>query len=156
MGERARAHFQPLGERASRGYNAHTRVHVPTTHTYTCTRMYARPTWPGLPSSFKGLTDDRHGTERRRVRIHHIFYVPPLVYPSLSTGVIKREPSYRCQNPHRTGPRLFQELSLSAKGRTAVRFYLRENSFYKLLNSNIYSESRLWYILRIKGLNLTI
>lgn len=53
------------------------------------------PTRPGLPSSFKGLTDDRHGTERRRVRIHHIFYVLPLVYPSLSTGVIKREPTYR-------------------------------------------------------------
>ena len=79
--ESAKAHFQPLGERASRGYNTHTHSTHRYIHTHTRT---ACPTQPGLPSSFKGLTDDRHGTERRWVRIHHIFYVPPLVYPSLT------------------------------------------------------------------------
>lgn len=52
-------------------------VYTRTRHT--CARRCPAPA--GLPSSFKRLTDDRHGTERRRVRIHHIFYVPPLVYP---------------------------------------------------------------------------
>lgn len=52
------------------------------THTHIRTHKHAHsytsgcPARAGLPSSFKGLTDDRHGTERRRVRIHHIFYVP--------------------------------------------------------------------------------
>lgn len=57
-------------------------------HVYACTRVtstqrtHTRSYTNGcsaqarLPSSFKGLTDDRHGTGRRRVRIHHIFYVP--------------------------------------------------------------------------------
>lgn len=44
-----------------------------------CVRCNARKR-AGVPSTFKGLTDGRRGTKRRRTRIHHIFCVVPCTH----------------------------------------------------------------------------
>jgi len=154
--ERARVHFQPLDDRAARSCvvcslrdcappllraRARARARKPhIEHTDRLERTQARRARrslqrPGLPSSFKELTDDRHGTERRRVRIHHIFHVPTVglpVYPSTLSrlsAMIKRESgSHVTATARKIGfPRnYFRARSLP------ILFSARENSFRRI------------------------